>query len=226
MKFDKDIAKSTVKKSLSLPKDEKEVSPLYRHYFDLKTGDPIPIDRITKRIKKRFHEIDKLSVHAMLDLYFVHQNWTSFYDRQDSFQNYLKEEVQISKSHAYGILHGVSLLEEYFSQQQGSVLSFLEEVTTSLERVGIRKLREISSIKDTETKHSLLTKLLSGEDISTQQILREKQSDKAEKKESDVYYEGSAVYYKSDRILTVEIDDPDLTRHVYKAVKKYFQPRQ
>ena len=187
MKFDKDIAKSTVKKSLSLPTEEKEVSPLYRHYFDLKTGEPIPLDRITKRIKKRFHEIDKLSVHAMLDLYFVHQNWTSFYDRLDSFQNYLKEEVQISKSHAYGVLHGVSLLEEYFSQQQDSVLSFLEEVTTSLERVGIRKLREISSIKDTETKHSLLIKLLSGEDISTQQILREKQSDKAEKKESDVY---------------------------------------
>ncbi|MCF7939583.1 MAG: hypothetical protein K9L68_13370 [Spirochaetales bacterium] len=223
MKFNKDIAKTTVKKSLSLPNEEKEVSPLYRHYFDLKTGEPIPLDRITKRIKKRFHEIDKLSVNAMLDLYFVHQNWSTFYDRQDSFQNYLKEEVQISKSHAYGILHGVSLLEEYFSQQKGDVLSFLEEVTSSLEKVGIRKLREISSIKDTETKHSLLTKLLSGEDLSTQQILQEKQKQKEEKKESDVYYEGPAVYYKSDRILTVEIDDPALTSHICKAVKKFFE---
>jgi len=49
MKFDKDIAKSTVKKSLSLPKEENEVSPLYRHYFDLKTGEPIPLDRRSNR---------------------------------------------------------------------------------------------------------------------------------------------------------------------------------
>lgn len=226
MKFDANLAKSSLGKPETPTPATEQASPLYRRYFDLATGEPIALESITKRIQKRFSEIDRLSVEAMLDLYFVHQNWTTFYDRQDSFQNYLNEEVQISKSHAYGILHGVSLLEEYYSQQNQTTdaVSFLNDIATTLESVGIRKLREISNIKDSETKHTLLSKLLSGEPLSTQDILTEKRKRTPPKAEDPgVYCNTNAIYLRDARIVTIEAEDEGLTAAVCKAVKRYYR---
>ncbi len=93
-KFDIDTArrsinKSIIKESGNLVVAEDSKSKFYRDYFDLETGKPIEFNKISTRIKKRFKEMDKLSVMSMLDLYFVHQNWQSFYNRQESFKSYV-----------------------------------------------------------------------------------------------------------------------------------------
>ncbi len=121
-KFDVDTARRSIKKGIikesgNLVVAEDGKSKFYRDYFDLETGTPIEFDKITSRIKRRFQEMDKLSVLSMLDLYFVHHNWQSFYNRQDSFKSYVTEELRISRVYAYGVLNAVSLVDEYLNQK-------------------------------------------------------------------------------------------------------------
>ena len=82
----KDAAmKAVQKKSVNVENStysKPERSKLYKDYFDLKTGEPIALEAISKRVKRRFADIDRASTGAMLDLFFIYQNWTGFYSRK------------------------------------------------------------------------------------------------------------------------------------------------
>ena len=66
-----DQALQVISKGTSAVKTEstEKLPVLHKDYFSLETGEPIPFEQITKRIRKRFADIDKASVGAMLDLF-------------------------------------------------------------------------------------------------------------------------------------------------------------
>jgi len=200
-------------------------SPMYKDYFSLETGEPIPFDQLSKRIKKRFAEIDRSSTSSMLDLFFLHQNWTTFYKRDDSFSKYIKETLQISRTHAYGIINSVKLLNQYFSYKGESapaMNSFIDEIASSIEDIGIKKLIIISTIKDEDKRFNLVDKLLNGDDISADEL-----ENKVERKSvtnPDVLLTNNEIQFSGTSILRFENTvDECLRKSVYKAVLGYYR---
>ena len=228
MKFNTSIAEKTMKGNLTGtlgPHEGKVSSKLYRQFYDTGSGDPIDFDVITGRIQRRFSEMNKLSVHAMLDLYFVHKNWKSFYNRKDSFQNFCKNTLQISKAHAYGILHAVDLLEEYYGEQGKEIDAkhFVTEIADSIEQIGIRKLREIAGIREKPLKRELLTKLLDGENISTDKIVQTKQQLRKPSSPVVITESDNVIYLDENPILTLSMSDNKLKSKMITFLTRYFQ---
>jgi len=146
---------------------------LNKDYYSLETKDPIPFDQLTKRIRKRFTDMDRASAGAMLDLFFLHQHWASFYKRNESFSKFIKDELQISRTHAYGVINSVSMLIEYFAHKGDAapdLSTFLTAVSSTIEEIGIKKLIVISALRDPARKFSLVDKLLEGEAITSDDL--------------------------------------------------------
>ncbi len=234
-KFDVDTArrsikKGSIKKSGDLVVAEDGKSKLYRDYFNLETGKPIEFDKITSRIKKRFQEMDKLSVLSMLDLYFVHQNWQSFYNRQESLKKYLSDDIRISKSHAYGILTTVEMLKTYYESKAKKSLTgetlFVDEIAESVEGIGIKKLRILTTIKDKSLKNKILGKLVDGEDLTSDEIVEmtKKAKPSAGKSQTaQVTLTGTNVSFKNQSILNFNTKEERLIKAVVRAVKNYYK---
>ncbi len=234
-KFDVDTARRSIKKSIikesgNLVVAEDGKSKFYRAYFDLETGKPIEFDKITTRIKKRFKEMDKLSVMSMLDLYFVHQNWQSFYNRQESFKKYLSDEIQISKSHAYRILTTVEMLKTYYESKATKSLPgetlFVNEIAESVEGIGLKKLRILTTIKDKSLKNKILGKLIDGEKFTLNEIVEmtKKTKPSASKTKSvQVTLTGTNVSFKNQSVLNFDTKEEGLINAVVKAVKNYYK---
>ncbi len=224
------IKKGIIKESKSLVVAEDGKSKFYRDYFNLETGKPIEFDKITTRIKKRFQEMDKLSVLSMLDLYFVHQNWQSFYNRQESFKKYLSDEIQISKSHAYGILTTVEMLKTYYESKVKKSLTgetrFVDEIAESVEGIGIKKLRILTTIKDKSLKNVILGKLVDGENITSDEIAEMAKKTKpspGKTKSVQVTLTGTNVSFKNQSILNFDTTEIELINAVVKTVKNYYK---
>lgn len=233
-KFDVSTARRSIKKGIIkesrdivVAKDGK--SKFYREYYDLETGKPIEFDKITNRIKKRFREMDKLSVLSMLDLYFVHQNWQSFYNRQESFKKYLADEIQISKSHAYGILTTVEMLKTYYDSKTTKSLTgetlFVDEIAESVEGIGIKKLRILTTIKDKSLKNEILTKLIDGEKLTSDEIVeltKKTKPSSSKTKSVQVTLTGTNVSFKKQSVLNFDTNDNGLIKAVVKTVQNYY----
>jgi hypothetical protein len=137
-----------------------------------KDGALIPADDIINRIRGSFAKIDAASAEAMFDLFFLHQNWKE-YKRKDSFRKFIKEELNISKSYAYGIIKAAKCFKEYFERHErelAGIDSFLGTIQQSLETVGIRKLLLITSVPASERKESLLRKVFNREEIAESEL--------------------------------------------------------
>ncbi len=200
-------------------------SPIYKDYFSLETGEPIPFEQLSKRIKRRFAEIDKSSTSSMLDLFFLHQNWGTFYKRDDSFSKYIKDTLQISRTHAYGVINSVKLLNQYFNykgENAPAMNNFIDEIAASIEGIGIKKLIIISGIKDETKKFSLVDKLLSGDDITADEL-----ENKVERKptanvdiilaEEDILISGNSLLKFTD------IAEEGIKKAILKAAIKYYR---
>lgn len=230
-KFDVSIARKTTlkKETQTANKPVAEHSRFYREFFDFETGKPIAFDRITKRIKKRFQEMDRLSVFTMLDLYFVHQNWNTFYNRTDSFKNYINSELNITREYAYGILKAVGLLEEYFSKKRKmcntGITHFIEDIAEAASNIGIKKMTTISRIKDDKIKYNLLDRLIDGETISTNDIQSTVKNIKTQsnKSASILKMEGSTVFLNGTKILTLYIKEKNVISKIMKSLERILQ---
>ena len=226
----KTTAKAIVKKSPEIDDNSIQNSRFYREYYDLETGQPISFEVISNRIKRRFLEMDRLSVLAMLDLYFVHQNWKTFYNRQESFKKYVSEELKISRCHAYGILNAVSLLQHYFEEYKGKNVyhgdtHFINDIAKVLDDIGIKKLRTLTAMKDKTVKYEILDRLITGESISTDEI---SQMNKKVKQAvigdigNIVLENGSSVLFDRKEILKFMTTNSILRKEVVKAVRRYY----
>ncbi len=234
-KFDVNTARRSIKKGIikeseNLVVAEDGKSKFYRDYFDLETGKPIEFDKITSRIKRRFQEMNKLSVLSMLDLYFVHQNWQSFYNRQESFKKYLSDEIQISKSHAYRILTTVEMLKTYYESKASKSLPgetlFVNEIAKSVEGIGLKKLRILTTIKDKSLKNKILGKLIDGEKYTSNELVEMTKKSKpaaVKTKSVQVTLTGTNVSFKNQSILNFNTKDDGLINAVVKAVKNYYK---
>ena len=225
----KTTAKAIVKKSPEIDDNSIQKSRFYREYYDLETGQPISFEVISNRIKRRFHEMDRLSVLAMLDLYFVHQNWKTFYNRQESFKKYVSEELKISRVYAYGILNAVSLLEEYFKHREEmcntGVTHFINDIAEVLDNIGIKKLRILTAMKDKTVKYEILDRLITGENISTDEISKMNKKVKQtviDDIEITVLENGSSVIFDGKEVLKFMTSDSILRKEVVKAVRRYY----
>lgn len=140
----KSVALKAVQKKTGKVEENDNSSPqkskLYKDYFSLDTGQPIALDKISKKVKRRFSDIDRNSALAMMDLWFMHAQWNYFYSRTDSFSKYVREELEISRNHAYSILSSVTLLQEFFiykGNTDSEVGDFVQQITSSIDNIGM-----------------------------------------------------------------------------------------
>jgi hypothetical protein len=208
------------RKSSPAPKPSTTSPSLHKDYYSLDSGAPISFDTLSSRIQKRLRDIDRTTAYTMLDLFFLHANWQSFYSRTDSFTRYLKEELHLSKTHAYGMLGSVQMLGEYF-ESKGSKLDltdFISELQKVLDEVGIRKLIQLSAMKD-DSKYVLLENLLDGEDVQLSQT-------KPRSITKNTSIEGDALFYKREKILTFSVPDTVLRKKIEKIVNSYYSTQE
>ena len=215
------------KKKLNVENSTHSKGKFYKDYFSLDTGKPIPLDQITKRIKKRFADIDRMSIFAMLDLFFVHENW-NLYKKEGSFGNYLKEEVKISRTHGYGVLNSVSLLTDYLSSKGDKapdLLSFIDEIANTINEIGVKKLIIIAAMKEEDRKFSLLDKLLRGEKITSDELLAIPKS-KTTPKKVTLEVKDDILIYKDKEIIQFLSDDKGLQEYIKKHIGIYFVKKE
>ncbi len=226
----KDAAmKAVQKKSLNVensPQTKRERSKLYKDYYDIQSGAPISLDVITKRVKRRLSDIDRSSAGSMLDLFFIYQGWQSLYSREDSFSKYLKDEVQISRTHAYGIINSVELLNEYFihkGNQSDNLGDFMNEITSSIEDIGIKKLIIISAMKNEEQKFGFVDRLLEGEQITAESLLQKpEKTEKPALKQTTVKMDGNDLKVGNTLVLTFNSENEAIRKAVFKTVEKWY----
>lgn len=230
MEFKADVAHNLVKRKKSNVEKSTQSNPpmssLYKDYFSLETGEPIALTTISKRVKKRFSDIDKASTGAMLDLFFIYQNWTGFYSRTDSYSKFLKDDIQISRTHAYGIINSVELLNQYFihkGHQESDLGDFMKEITSSIEEIGISKLIIISAMKDKGQKFGYVDRLLGGEQITTEALLSKPEKKETPKpKQSIVSLSGNEIKVGETLVLTFQSENEEIRKAVLKAVEKWY----
>jgi len=228
--FTPEQAVSAIKKTVQSEKTSEigTHSPMYKDYFSLETGEPIPFEQLSKRIRKRFAEIDRSSTSSMLDLFFLHQNWTTFYKRDDSFSKYIKETLQISRTHAYGIINSVKLLNQYFSYKGESapaMNSFIDEIASSIEGIGIKKLIIISGIKDETKRFCLVDKLLSGDEITADEL--ENRIERKSAISPEVHLSDEEILFSGTLVLRFEDSvETSLRNAVLKTVIRFYKSRR
>ncbi|GHV08334.1 hypothetical protein FACS189485_19710 [Spirochaetia bacterium] len=209
-------------------KDGDKQDLMFKAYYSEDTLDPIPMNQLVKRIRKSFSAMDKTSAAVMLDLFFLHQNWASFYKREDSFSRYVKEELKISRTYAYSILNSVKCLVDYYGQKgkdAPQVDGFIADITNSIDNLGIRKLYEISTIRDEKQKFLLLEKAIEGVAIPDEELAVKKQ--KAEKiKISDLAVENNQLMFENKPILVFPEElDEKIRDYIVKSVSRFLQKK-
>jgi hypothetical protein len=208
------------------PDSTTQQSKLYKEYYSLETGEPIAFEVISKRIRRRFADIDKSSAMAMMDLWFLHAQWISFYSRTDSFSKYIREELQISKTHAYAILNSVELLNQYFIHKgntDSEISTFVNQICSSIEDIGIKKLSILSKIGSDEERFDYLDRLLGGEQITAEKLLEKpEKQDKPEKIKTMVKMSGNDLMVGKTLVLTFNSENKIIRNAVLKAVEKWY----
>lgn len=141
-----------------------------RRFYDLSTGKPLQFDEVERRLVINLGKIEKLSVEAMLDLYFIHRNWEGFYNRKNNFRKWVSETLNSSLSYTYDIIKAIDLLLAY---EEESVItdSLPERLAEPIERIGIKRLKLLAQVKDQTVKRDMLSDMIEGKDYSPDYIL-------------------------------------------------------
>jgi hypothetical protein len=141
-------------------------------YYDPTTDQPLPLDQIERRIRKNAERMNRLSVEMMFDLYFVHANWGTFYNRTDSFSKWLENSVDLSRSYAYDIIKVVRTMIAFAGESSdGDGPLQIEELGSRIEEIGLKKMKLISQIPDQEARYDFLRRALSGEPVRDNEII-------------------------------------------------------
>ncbi len=209
---------------IDAPSPPPQKNLLYKDYYDLETHEPIPLETISRRVKKRFADIDRNSAYAMMDLFFMKNQW-GFYSREESFSSYVKNELKISRTHAYSILNSIELLSQYFNSKEKDLTDFMTEITSSIEEVGVKKLSILAKLDDEQERNNYLERLIKGEKITVDSLLKKGGRKKSEKSQSTIKIEEDALRIDDSTILTFQTDETALRKAVEKAVAKYIKAR-
>jgi hypothetical protein len=145
---------------------------LKSRYYDIDTGKPLSLAEIEGRITRNFNRIEKSSIESILDIYFIHKNWKDYKNEAgvESFQEYLREKISLSRSYAYDIIKAVDMLIEHSPSDSEDLFMTVAE---PIERIGMSRLKLVSQVKDDTRKHEILSDLLAGKEITTDEILTE-----------------------------------------------------
>lgn len=222
--FNKETAMSIVKKRSNVeivPKSQTE-NKLHKNYYSINDGTPISLQQISNRLRKRLKEMDQLSNMVCIDLFFVHSNWKTLYKRKDSFSSYVRDELKISRTHAYGIINSVKMLGEFYSTLNNTDIgidSFITDISSVLNKVGIKKLIQVSKIRDPQKKFSLVKKLISGENITSNELSMITQH---KINVSHTSIKDNIIYYKKEKIIELITEDFELRNLICKTIDKYY----
>ncbi|GHU01355.1 hypothetical protein FACS1894147_01050 [Spirochaetia bacterium] len=192
-------------------------------YFDLETKEPIEMALLVERIKQKREEFDKVSVVLMLDLFFLHKNWKGFYHRTDNFKHYLRDDLKISRTHAYGIIRSVNFLMDYCKQRGEAVPDmddFIAVITQSIETIGIGKLIKISYLKG-EKGFELFNRALSGSKIEDEE-LKQSKKEKTAKPSLDIV-DNKLIFENEPLLEFLEGSDANIKECVRTALERYLQ---
>ncbi len=230
-KFNPAIATSSLNRALpqkkALDKDTEDpaIAQFKRRYYNLKTGDPLPLPEIEERIRRSCLRMDRLSVEIMLDLYFIHANWRSFYTRQDSFSNYMRNQLPINRSYAYDIIKSVKMLIEYQQTKKVSYDTTLFSLREPIDLIGPYKLKIVAQIKDKNQQYKIIDDLLAGKTIHVDEILTINKNDESGTVVAVVITESEdRVLVEGTPFLTFEPGIPEGYRSaVCRFLQKYFR---
>ncbi|NPV00063.1 MAG: hypothetical protein HPY53_01660 [Brevinematales bacterium] len=182
------------------PQDLKGISPLY---YDTATLQPLSLSVIEKRIEKNFNQIDRSEAQIALDLFVTHENWKTFYNREDSWTNWMKEHIPRNRSHVYDLIKIVRAIRGTVSiKRQAEGLmdipdydELLHIIEKPMENSGVFKLKIASQVKDEDIRFQLLGDILDGKAVDDDFILSLNRTKKIiEAQEAD-----------TDRILEAEV---------------------
>jgi hypothetical protein len=157
--------------------DGKTYSPLY---YNMNTLEPLPLEVIEKRIDKNFTSIDRSLSQIALDLYVVHENWTSKYNRNDSWQKWMKDHVKYDRSYVYDLLKIVRAIKEHAENSRSiggrdeaeDYDNLLTIIQNPLEKYNIQTLKYAAQVEDPERRAEVFEAILSGEELSNEKILK------------------------------------------------------
>jgi hypothetical protein len=150
---------------------------LFERCYDQKTKQPIELKFIESRIQKNFNVMNKITTEIMIDLYFIKMNWKYYYKRKESFKDYVIKSLPFSREYVYDIIKSISLLSDFSSRSTDENVSswddtFIENVVRPLEKVGVSKLKLVGRIQKEEVKNELMERLVKGEEITRDEIIR------------------------------------------------------
>lgn len=229
-KFDPAIATSNLSRALpqNKPLDKSSMDPesqFKRRYYNLETGDPLPLPEIEERIRRSCLRMDRLSVEIMLDLFFIHANWSSFYNRQDSFSSYMREQLPINRSYAYDIIKSVKMLIEYQQTKNLSYDTTLFSLREPIDLIGPYKLKIVAQIKDKDQQYKIIDDLLAGKTIHVDEILTINKNDEAGTTKAVVITESKdRVLIDGAHLLTFELGVPEeYRRAIRRFLQRYFR---
>jgi hypothetical protein len=204
--------------------------PLNERYF--KDGKPLSLDDMAKLVNKDIKEINTAFARAMFDLFVIHENWTGFYKHHDSFKEFLKKNINISRSYAYSIIGMAQALKAYFvkqgkmDKQIGNFDDFIKEVQAAVDKNGIKKMIAVSHIRKASERDKLLETALqrAREGKKLEDTQEAKHEAEAEEQKKAVSENRVILQSTGKPVLKFFVDAPeDLKEQVRALVSKYGQ---
>ncbi len=161
---------------IKLTKPDRDIAKLKfrRRYYNLETDKPLPLEEIQGRLSDIYKKLNRLSIEAMFDLFFIWSQWGSFYIRKESFTDFVKKNLPITRSYAYDIIKSVRLMIKYAENRikvSDDPTLYIEDIVEPIEAAGLRKLKVISQVKDKNIQFKLLDYIISGKDLTEDRIL-------------------------------------------------------
>jgi hypothetical protein len=210
--------------------EEQKKHPLFLRYYNIETCEPLPVEEITKKINSNIRKTTKLTLWVMLDLYFVYANWNTFYKRGETFTQYLKENIPISKSYAYYAINAITMLVENSVGGKLSTSGQLlhDSVVNALQNNGVKAISKISQIPDDDARNKIIKQVLNGATITENEI---KEITNASVQQNDltthvkVHLDGQDLKLNDEVLLTFKTVDEEDRQGIVKVIQKYYQKK-
>ncbi len=106
------------------------------------------------------------------------------------------------------------------------VTHFVNDIAGVLDNIGIKKLRNLSRVKDKSLKYGILDRLFDGEELTSDEIVKLTKKIKPSSGRSQavqVTLTGTNVSFKNQSILDFNTNDDALIKAVVRALKNYFK---
>jgi hypothetical protein len=207
--------------------DPDKYGPYIQCYYD-DENQPIALPIIESRIKEADSNISNNISQTAMDIYFVKMNWKTSYsrDKNEHFATWLQNTVPFSRAYALDLLKCVKDMIEYRLGKGKKELddALLAAVQNVFNSHGISLMRDVIHAPK-EIKGEYIQKLISGEEIDTNELKKRKKAIKpAVVKEQHIT--GHKLIIKGKPVLTMETlaeENPTLSGYIEKAVEAAYR---